>query len=195
MSQSLAMDHHDTDSIDLFGFWIYILSDCILFATIFSVYAVLHTNVFGGPGIKEITSLPYVFVETMALLLSSFTYGMSILSLYKDQMKCVVGWLAVTFLFGAVFLGMELHEFWQLVQEGSNPATSAALSSFFTLVGTHGLHVFIGLSWMATLIYQLFRFGLTPVMKKRLTYLGLFWAFLDIIWIFVFTVVYLMGSI
>lgn len=189
------MISHHSDNVDIFGFWIYILSDCILFATLFAVYAVLHTNVYGGAGIKELTQLPNIFMETMALLLSSFTCGLAIISMYENKMKSVLTWLAVTFMFGLTFLIMELYEFMQLFQDGNGPQTSAALSSFFTLVGTHGLHVFIGLVWMAVLLFQIVKLGLTPVMKKRLTYLGLFWAFLDIIWIFVFTLVYLMGSI
>ena len=187
--------HHDTDAADIFGFWIYILSDCILFASIFAVYAVLYQNVYGGATIKELVNIPYVFVETMLLLASSFTYGMAVLAQYKDKLKIVIVWLFITFLFGAGFVGMEVNEFINMYAEGHGWQTSAALSSFFTLVGTHGLHVTIGLFWMLVLIAQIFKFGLSPVMKRRLTYLGLFWAFLDIIWIFVFTIVYLMGAI
>lgn len=187
--------HHDADAADVFGFWIYILSDCILFASIFAVYAVLYTNVYGGATMKELVNIPYVFVETMTLLASSFTYGMAILALYKNKIKPVIAWLVITFLFGAAFVGMEVNEFINMYMEGHGWQASAALSSFFTLVGTHGLHVTIGLFWMLVLIAQLFKFGLSSVMKRRLTYLGLFWAFLDIIWIFVFTIVYLMGAI
>lgn len=187
--------HHDTDAMDVFGFWLYIMSDCILFAIIFATFAVLHTSIYAGPAIKELVNLPYVLIETMVLLSSSFTYGLAILSLYKNATKKVLFWLAITFLFGASFVGMEVNEFIHLYQEGHGWQTSAALSSFFTLVGTHGCHVFMGLFWMLVLAIQLAMFGITPFMRRRLTYLGLFWAFLDIVWIFVFTIVYLMEAI
>lgn len=185
--------HHAADTMDIFGFWIYILSDCILFATIFSAFAVLRTHVYGGASVNELTSLPYVFAETITLLTSSFTFGMAILCQYKQETKKVITWLAITFLFGLVFVGMELNEFFHLVQEGHGWQSSAALSAFFTLVGTHGLHVSLGLVWMLVLMIQLTMFGITPFMARRLAYLGLFWTFLDIIWIFVYTIVYLMG--
>jgi cytochrome o ubiquinol oxidase subunit III len=187
--------HHSSDNMDIFGFWIYILSDCILFSVIFATYAVLHTNVYGGVGIKEITNMPYIFGETMALLASSFTYGMAILAMYKNKQKQLLSWLLVTFVLGACFIGMEINEFVNLATDGHTWRSSAALSSFFTLVGTHGLHVTIGLICMAVVMIQLMLFGNTPAMQRRLTYLGLFWAFLDIIWIFVYTIVYLMGAI
>ena len=185
--------HHSSDAMDVFGFWIYIMSDCVLFAALFATYAVLYTNTFGAPGIKQLASLPYVFVETMALLASSFTYGMAILSMYKNNKARVIFWLGVTFLFGLTFVTMEVKEFVHMYLEGNSWHASAALSAFFTLVGTHGFHVSMGLLWMLVLIVQLFVFGLTPIMRRRLTYLGLFWAFLDIVWIFVFSIVYLMG--
>lgn len=187
--------HHSADEMDIFGFWIYILSDCILFASIFAVYAVLYKNTYGGPGIKDFTSLPYVFWETMALLVSSFTYGLSILAMYKNKLKSVIAYLCATFVFGTIFIVMEVNEFLHLIHEGHTWQSSAALSSFFTLVGTHGLHVSFGLLWMLVTIIQLAKFGINPMMRRRLAYLGLFWSFLDVIWIFVFTIVYLMGSI
>lgn len=196
MEHTLAHhDHHSSESSDVFGFWIYILSDCILFATIFAAFAVLRNNLYGGPGIKQFTDLSYVLMETIALLASSFTFGMAIISLYQNNVKAVINWLFVTFLLGAAFIYMEVNEFVHLYLEGFSWQRSAAMSSFFTLVGTHGLHVFIGLLWILTTIMQLSFFGLSDVMKRRMTYLGLFWAFLDIVWIFVFTIVYLMGSI
>lgn len=185
--------HHNTDAIDVFGFWIYIMSDCVLFAGLFGTYAVLFTNTFGAPGIKQLASLPYVFGETMALLASSFTYGMAILAMYKSNLTRILFWLGVTFLFGLTFVSMEVREFIHLYLDGHSWHVSAALSAFFTLVGTHGFHVSMGLLWMLTLMIQLMIFGITPAMRKRLTYLGLFWAFLDIVWIFVFSLVYLMG--
>lgn len=196
MAHSLTHDnHHDSDAMDIFGFWIYILSDCILFSCLFATYAVLHTAVYGGVGIKELTNIPYVLIETLVLLVSSFTYGLAILASYKNRLKNVLFWLAMTFICGCIFVGMELNEFINMYREGHTWQSSAALSSFFTLVGTHGLHVFFGLLMMVVVIAQLGLFGLTSFMHRRLTYLGLFWAFLDVIWIFVFTIVYLMGAI
>lgn len=189
-------EHHiDSDSLDVFGFWIYILTDCILFATLFATYAVLHKNTFGGPLLKELVSLPYVFGETMFLLASSFTYGLAMLGVYGRQKSRVAFWLVVTFLLGVGFVTMEINEFIALYHEGHSWHASAAMSAFFTLVGTHGLHVSLGLLWMAVMIFQVLRYGVTGFMNRRLSYLGLFWHFLDIVWIFVFTVVYLMGAI
>lgn len=194
MTHTIA-HHHDQEAKDVFGFWLYILSDCILFSILFAMFAVLRTSVYGGPGVKELTNMPYILGETMLLLTSSFTYGMAILSLYKNKPVNVMAWLGLTFLLGLSFVGMEVNEFIHINLDGFSWQTSAALSGFFSLVGTHGLHVTIGLVWMLVLMLQLTTFGITPVMKKRLTYLGLFWTFLDIVWIFVFTIVYLMGAI
>lgn len=188
------MQHHD-DSKDIFGFWLYILSDCILFSILFAAFAVLRDSTYGGPSIKQLTHVDDIFIETLLLLTSSFTYGMAILSIYQKNIKTLLFWLSATFVLGCAFVSMELSEFIQILREGYSWQTSAALSSFFTLVGTHGLHVSIGLFWMLILMVQLKTFGLSETMKKRFTYLGLFWAFLDVIWIFVFTLVYLMGKI
>jgi len=187
--------HHEENSTDVFGFWIYIMSDCILFASLFATFAVLRNNTFGGPGMREITHLPYVLVETIFLLASSFTYGMAILAMYKNHNKQLITWLVITFLLGLSFVVMEVNEFTNLILEGHGPQTSGALSAFFTLVGTHGFHVSMGLFWMLVLTIQVSIYKISPTMRRRLTYLGLFWAFLDIVWIFVFTVVYLMGVI
>jgi len=187
--------HHNSDAIDVFGFWIYIMTDCILFATLFATFAVLHNNTFGGPSFKELFSLPYVFAETIFLLASSFTYGMAMLSLYQSKKNQVIAWLIITILFGLSFVVMEVNEFIHLYMEGHSWHTSGAMSAFFTLVGTHGLHVSLGLIWMVVLMVQVSKYKLTSTMSRRLTYLGLFWAFLDIVWIFVFTIVYLMGAV
>ncbi|AKJ41104.1 cytochrome o ubiquinol oxidase subunit III [Pragia fontium] len=189
-------DHdHDSGAKTVFGFWIYLMSDCILFAAVFATYAVLATGIADGPSGKDIFELPYVAGETALLLLSSFTYGMAIISMYKGNKSQVVGWLAITFLFGLGFIGMELNEFHLLISEGYGPSRSAFLSGFFTLVGTHGLHVTLGLIWMAIMMIQVSKKGLTPKNNARLMCLSLFWHFLDVIWICVFTVVYLMGNI
>lgn len=187
--------HHDSGAKTVFGFWIYLMSDCILFAAVFATYAVLVTGVADGPTGKDIFELPYVLGETALLLLSSFTYGMAIIAMYKGNKSQVIGWLAITFLFGLGFIGMEINEFHLLISEGYGPSTSAFLSGFFTLVGTHGLHVTLGLIWMAVLMIQVSKKGLTPKNNARLMCLSLFWHFLDVIWICVFTVVYLMGNI
>ncbi|HLD84787.1 MAG TPA: cytochrome o ubiquinol oxidase subunit III [Coxiellaceae bacterium] len=189
-------EHHvDTDSIDVFGFWIYIMTDCVLFATLFAAYAVLHTSTFSGPPLGQLFSLPYVLAETLFLLASSFTYGMAMLGIYKKSRNRALFWLMITFLCGAAFIGMELNEFFHLYAEGHSWHASSAMSAFFTLVGTHGTHVTIGLIWMMMMIVQLFKYGINGGISRRLTYLGLFWHFLDIVWIFVFTIVYLMGAI
>jgi cytochrome o ubiquinol oxidase subunit 3 len=187
--------HHDMDSVDVFGFWIYIMTDCVLFATLFAAFAVLHNNAFQGPTLKQLISLPYVFAETMFLLASSFTYGLAMLGLYKKSKSRTLSWLFITFLLGLSFVVMEVHEFIHLCAEGNSWHVSAELSSFFTLVATHGTHVTIGLIWMLFMMFQIIKYGTTPFINRRLTYLGLFWHFLDIVWIFVFTIVYLMSAI
>lgn len=188
-------DHHDMDEIDVFGFWVYILTDCLLFATLFAAFAVLRDSTYTGPTLGSLVSLPYVLAETMLLLASSFTYGLAMISMYRDKSRQVFAWLLLTFVLGLGFVVMEVNEFVHLVMEGHTWQTSASLSAFFTLVGTHGLHVTIGLIWMALMMFQVTKHGITKPNKRRLTYLGLFWHFLDIVWIFVFTVVYLMGGV
>lgn len=187
--------HHNTDAMDVFGFWVYILTDCLLFATLFATYAVLHNSTFGGPALKQLISLHYVFVETLFLLASSFTYGIAMLAFYKNKNSQVILWLLITFICGLSFVVMEVNEFISLCHEGHSWHNSAALSAFFTLVGTHGLHVSFGLLWMLIMMIQLIKLKNNPSLGRRLTYLGLFWHFLDIVWIFVFTIVYLMGVI
>ena len=188
-------EHHNDDSKTIFGFWVYIMSDCILFASIFATYAVLHNNVYGGPNAKELFSMPYVLVETFILLTSSFTYGLAMLGVHKKDKNKALFWLIITFLLGASFLVMEVYEFHKLIEEGNSWSRSGFLSSFFTLVGTHGLHVFSGLIWMIVLMFQVTKHGITSVTTRKLACLSLFWHFLDIVWIFVFTIVYLMGAI
>jgi cytochrome o ubiquinol oxidase subunit 3 len=188
-------EHHDSGSTTVFGFWLYLMTDCILFAGLFATYAVLSHATAGGPGGKELFELPYVLVETFCLLVSSLTYGLAMIAMSKGNRNQLLGWLAVTFVLGAVFIGMELNEFHNLIEEGATPQRSAFLSAFFTLVATHGLHVASGLLWMIVLVVQILRRGLTPTNQTRLKCLSLFWHFLDVIWIGVFTVVYLLGVI
>ena len=188
-------EHHFDGSKNVLGFWIYIMTDCLLFATRFAVYAVFHTHTFGGPHAKDLFSLPFVLTETLFLLTSSFTFGLAMLARNSKHHQMVTRWMWVTFVLGCCFIAMEINEFTNLYQEGHTWATSAFLSSFFTLVATHGLHVIAGLIWMLSVIVQINKHKMTPLTKTKLTCLGLFWHFLDIVWIFVFSVVYLMGAI
>jgi cytochrome o ubiquinol oxidase subunit 3 len=187
--------HQDTYSRTVLGFWMYLMTDCIVFATLFTAYAVLRHEIFGGPSSKEIFSLSTAFVETMLLLFSSVTCGLATLASLKNRRDQVIGWLALTFLLGASFIAMELHEFTNFVREGNSWTRSAFLSSFFTLVGTHGLHVTIGLLWMTVMMAQVYAMGITVHTFRRLVTFSLFWHFLDVVWIFIFTIVYLMGVI
>ncbi|EGH07163.1 cytochrome o ubiquinol oxidase, subunit III [Pseudomonas syringae pv. actinidiae str. M302091] len=171
------------------------MTDCVLFASFFAVYAVMVNSVAGGPSGQDIFLLPFVAVETAFLLVSSITYGFAMLALYKGKKSQVLGWLALTFLCGAAFIGMEIYEFHHLIHEGYGPSRSGFLSAFFALVGLHGVHVTSGLIWMAIMMFQVQKKGLTNTNKTRLSCLSLFWHFLDVVWIGVFTVVYLMGAL
>jgi cytochrome o ubiquinol oxidase subunit 3 len=177
----------------LLGFWIYLMSDCLIFACLFAVYAVLGRNYAGGPTGAEIFDLPLVAVNTSLLLLSSITYGFAMLAMNRGGQRVMLLWLAITGLLGAGFITLEMREFAHLIAEGSGPTRSAFLSSFFTLVGTHGLHVTFGIIWLITLMVQVGRRGLIAENRRRLMCLSMFWHFLDVIWIGVFTVVYLLG--
>jgi cytochrome o ubiquinol oxidase subunit 3 len=183
----------ETSGKNLFGFWVYLMTDCILFASLFATYAVLHDNTFGGPSGKELFDMPFVLAETLILLTSSFTAGLAMLAAYRHDKKGVLAWFGITFVLGASFLALELSEFIQLAQESNSWTRSGFLSSFFTLVGTHGLHITAGLVWMVILMAQVIRSGLTSGTIRRLTMLSMFWHFLDIVWIFIFTIVYLLG--
>ncbi|WPC31150.1 cytochrome o ubiquinol oxidase subunit III [Acinetobacter towneri] len=188
--------HHDDTDITVFGFWTYLMSDLVLFGTLFIAFAVLSSHVpVGTPTAKDLfgESLGFVLTETFALLISSVTFGFAVLAAYKKDVAKVLTWLGVTWVFGAIFIGMELYEFNHLVHAGHGPSTSAFLSAFFTLVGTHGIHVTSGLVWMIVLMVQIKKYGLTIPNMRRLACLSLFWHFLDIVWICVFSVVYLMG--
>ncbi|MBV4492931.1 cytochrome o ubiquinol oxidase subunit III [Pseudomonas sp. BCRC 81390] len=185
--------HHDSGQMTVLGFWLYLMTDCILFASLFATYAVLSGSFAGGPSGHDIFQLDFVAVETLFLLLSSITFGFAMLKMFDGKKAGVLGWLAVTFLFGAGFIAMEIYEFHHLIGEGFGPNRSGFLSGFFALVGTHGLHVTAGLIWMAVMMYQINKHGITPTAKTRMSCLSLFWHFLDVVWICVFTVVYLLG--
>ena len=188
--------HHqnEMDSTDVFGFWLYIMTDCILFASLFAVFVVLHHEGAYGPAFKHFIELPYVLGETFFLLASNFTFGLAILSLYQNRSSLVRFFLGLTFILGAGFVAMEINEFVKLAHEGYIWSASGAASAFFVLVGTHGFHVSMGLLWIIIMIVQLPKLGSGNIAKRRLAYLGMFWNFLDIVWIFLFTLVYLMGA-
>lgn len=192
--------HHTKEAKALFGFWVYIMSDALLFGSLFATYVVLQGNTFGGPSAGELFSMPFVLIETLILLASSFTYGLASLYAHHHNVKenskqKVILWLGVTFLLGVTFIAMEVSEFVKLFQEGNSWQRSGFLTAFFTLVGTHGLHVTAGLIWMGGLIAQVWKRGLSVTTIGKVGTLGLFWHFLDIVWIFIFTFVYLMGAI
>ncbi len=185
--------HHPEGHSTLLGFWLYLMSDCLIFAILFATFAVLGGAYAAGPGPKDLFDLELVALNTAMLLFSSITYGFAMLAMYAGKVRQTLGWLAVTGLFGAAFLGIELYEFAHLIHQGATPQRSAFLSAFFTLVGTHGLHVTFGIIWLVTLMVQVRRHGLIPANRRRLMCLSLFWHFLDVIWIGVFSVVYLLG--
>jgi cytochrome o ubiquinol oxidase subunit 3 len=181
-------------STRVFGYWAYIMSDCVLFGTLFATYAVLSRNYAGGPTGKQLFDLRGVLLETFFLLSSSFTYGLAALATPRGRRNQVIGFLGLTFVLGAAFVGLEIREFAGLIAAGHGPHESAFQSAFFTLVGTHGAHVTFGLIWMAVLAVQIAIKGLTPTTGTRVMSLSLFWHFLDIVWICLFTFVYLMGA-
>ena len=205
-------EHAHGDGGTLFGFWIYLMSDCFIFAILFATYGVLGRNYAAGPSGADLFELPLVAINTGLLLLSSITYGFAMLAMDGSQagtplakvkvpalfgggqVGAVLFWLAITGALGAAFLAIELYEFAHLINQGATPQRSAFLSAFFTLVGTHGLHVTFGIIWLITLMVQVRQRGLIIENQRRLMCLSMFWHFLDVVWIGVFTFVYLMGS-
>jgi cytochrome o ubiquinol oxidase subunit 3 len=176
-----------------FGFWLYLMSDAIIFSLLFATYAVMARNNAGGPTANTLFSLPNAFTETMLLLFSSITFGLATLAMKSGEKERMLSWLLVTFLLGLGFLGLEIREFHGMVRAGAGPDRSGFLSAFFTLVGTHGLHVTFGLIWILIMTSQVIIKGLTLPVTSRFLRLGLFWHFLDIIWIGIFSIVYLPG--
>lgn len=187
--------HHPEGHSTMLGFWMYLMSDCLIFAILFAVYAVLGGNYAAGPAPKDLFDLPLVAVNTSMLLFSSITYGFAMLAMYRNKVAQTQVWLAITGLFGLCFLGIELYEFAHMIHLGATPQRSGFLSAFFILVGTHGLHVTFGIIWLVTLMIQVGQKGLIQANKRRLMCLSLFWHFLDVIWIGVFTFVYLFGML
>jgi cytochrome o ubiquinol oxidase subunit 3 len=195
--QFYDLDEHDhpEGGSTLLGFWIYLMSDCLIFAILFATFGVLGSNYAAGPGPKDVFELPLVALNTALLLFSSMTYGFAMIGMQRGKVREVQAWLLLTACFGAAFLSIEMYEFTHLIGEGATPQRSAFLSSFFTLVGTHGVHVTFGMIWLFTLLVQLGMHGLTEANRRRLLCLSLFWHFLDVIWIGVFTFVYLLGTL
>jgi cytochrome o ubiquinol oxidase subunit 3 len=170
-----------------------LMTDLIIFAALFATFAVLRNNTFGGPTFGDLLNLNSALAETLILLTSSFTCGLAMLAVYANKKNQALVWFGITFALGATFLCLELKEFFGLVVSGNGPQASGALSAFFTLVGTHGVHITVGLLWMLIAMIMIQVKGLTPFVKSKLARLALFWHFLDIVWIFIFTIVYLMG--
>jgi cytochrome o ubiquinol oxidase subunit 3 len=189
-------DHgHGTGSPTVFGFWIYLMSDALIFAALFATFGVLSTSYAGGPTPREIFELPLVALNTAILLVSSITYGFAMLAMEGGSLRRTQLWLIATALLGAAFVGVELYEFGTLIAEGATPQRSAFLSACFSWVATHGLHVTIGIVWIGVMLVQLGQRGLHLDNRRRLLCLSMFWHFLDVIWIGVFTFVYLLGTI
>jgi cytochrome o ubiquinol oxidase subunit 3 len=176
------------------GFWLYLMTDCILFASLFATYAVLRGATAGGPSEHDLFELPTALTETIILLASSYTCGIALVGMHAGRIKQMVAAFIATFILGVSFLFIELSEFTKFATEGHSWQQSAFLSSFFTLVGTHGLHITIGLLWLLVLMIVLKQRGFTDKLKRQITIFGLFWHFLDLVWIFIFTVVYLIGA-
>ena len=174
-----------------FGFWLFLLSDIVIFAALFAAYAVLSGQTAGGPSGADLFDRKHVFVETLCLLASSVTCGFGSLAVQRARAASVYFWMALTFLLGAVFLTLEVNEFRDLIARGAGPSHSAFLSAFYTLVGTHGLHVSIGLCWLVVMLLQMATLGFRPMVARRFFCFGLFWHALDIVWVGVFTIVYL----
>ncbi|MCK3780029.1 cytochrome o ubiquinol oxidase subunit III [Ensifer sesbaniae] len=188
----LTEEQHPEHSTML-GFWLYLMSDCLIFAVLFATHGVVGRNYAAGPSPADLFDLSLVAFNTAMLLLSSITYGFAMLQMERNAKMETLFWLGVTGVFGATFLAVELYEFYHLIHEGAGPTRSAFLSSFFTLVGTHGLHVTFGTIWLITLMVQVSKHGLIPDNRRRLMCLSMFWHFLDVVWIGVFSFVYLLG--
>ncbi len=197
MATEHGLESHEAQANDRvgFGFWVYLMTDLLMFAVLFATFAVLRGSTFGGPAHDELFSLPLALAETLILLTSSFTIGIGMLAAHHGHKNQVLIWFGITFLLGLTFLGLELKEFAEFIHEGHTWRSNASLSAFFTLVGTHGLHITSGLIWIGTTLAFIWRRGLNPPLVRKLMLLSLFWHFLDIVWIFIFTIVYLMAFV
>ena len=178
-----------------YGFWLFVLSDMVLFSALFATYATLVRATDGGPTTNQLFDRNLVAIETIALLASSFICGLAIIAAKRANLIWTQIWLLLTGLFGAVFLFIELYEFAKMIGEGAGPQRSAFLSAFFTLVGCHGLHVTCGLLWLGTMMAQVWAKGFQQHILRRLMCFSIFWHALDIIWVVIFTIVYLIGTL
>jgi len=185
----------ETGKLNIFGFWIFLGAEVALFSTLYAAYFALKDGVMEGPLPIEVFDLNYTIIMTVILLTSSFTSGLAIIELRRNNIRAMIVWLIITLLFGIGFLYMEIVEFVNLVHEGAALSTNALWSSFYLLTGTHGVHVSIGIVWIVLLIYQVLKRGLTPDTAKKVFISSLYWHFLDFVWIFVFTGVYLLGMV
>lgn len=192
-SAHLDHDHPDTFDKTVFGFWLYLMTDCVLFATFFAAYAVLSQATAGGPSGKELFQLPDALLETLVLLTSSFTCGLAMIAAHRQKKIETLVMFGITFLLGITFLYLELKEFNEFILQGHTWQESAFLSSFFTLVSCHGLHITCGLLWILIMMSVVMIRGLSNSTMRRLTCLSMFWHFLDVIWVLIFTFVYLFG--
>ena len=195
LAHSELLEEEEKKSLDAreFGFWVYLMTDAIIFALLFATYVVLSQNSAAGPTSRDLFDLSHTAGETALLLISSLTFGLAAIAMAADQTARVIQWLVVTLVLGLGFLAMELIEFQGMIAQGAGPDVSGFLSAFFTLVGTHGLHVAFGIVGICVMIGQIMVKGLTLPVRSRIFRLGLFWHFLDIVWIGIFSVVYLPG--
>lgn len=193
--EAVAHIEHDEDDAKVFGFWIYIMTDLIIFGVLFAAFIVLRSATYGGPTGNELFHMPDVLEETLLLLTSTFTCSLAMVEVHKGKKLSSILWFLVTFALGVGFLVLEIQEFLQFVQKGADWSRSAFLSSFFTLVGTHGFHIFWGLVWMAVMMVRIWIRPLVPSSVSRIFRMALFWHFLDFVWIFIFTIVYGMGHL
>ncbi|RYL95046.1 cytochrome aa3 quinol oxidase subunit III [Sporolactobacillus sp. THM7-4] len=178
------------------GFWIFLAAELVLFSTLFATYLVLQSHTAGAPTAKDLFKINPVMAETIVLLVSSFTCGLGTLELRRHNTKGLIAWLVVTVILGLAFIGLEANEFYSYaVHEGAPLSSSAFLSGFFILLGTHGAHVTLGIFWVTAIIIQLAQRGITAVTARKAFMVGLYWHFLDVVWIFIFTAVYLTGLV
>ncbi|MGZ0087431.1 cytochrome aa3 quinol oxidase subunit III [Caldibacillus thermoamylovorans] len=194
--ETMPLEYRTQESrLNILGFWIFLGAEVALFATLFATYLVLFQRTGSGPTAGELFEVKDVLIETLLLLTSSFTCGLAIFEMRRGRMSGLIAWLLVTLLLGAGFITFELREFIHYVHEGATMQTSAFLSSFFVLVGTHGAHVSLGIAWMVLIIIQLLQRGLTAKTARKVFIVSLYWHFLDVVWIFIFTLVYLLGMV
>ncbi|MBB6283001.1 cytochrome aa3 quinol oxidase subunit III [Geobacillus subterraneus] len=194
--ETMPLEYRTEESrLNILGFWIFLGAEVVLFATLFATYLVLFQRTGSGPTAQELFQVKDVLIETLLLLTSSFTCGLAIFEMRRGRLAGLLAWLLVTLLLGAGFIAFEIREFIHYVHEGATMQTSAFLSSFFVLVGTHGAHVSLGIGWMILIIIQLLQRGFTPKTARKVFIVSLYWHFLDVVWIFIFTLVYLLGMV